>query len=288
MGKKKRRACHHRRHHRCALCLSHAAVVWHATSVATAARVGAAGGTASPRHVRSPLRRSCLEAPLALWHSRAACAVHFIGAGVTLVLTRTAAQAWATSRGVSLRCSPSRRSVCRSAGGVACPRAMHVRVVRCGGLGRALCAVLLCHATGRLLPRLGGRGGAVPTAALAAPDFGVASWRSAPWPMCRRLPGGLARSASASAVRAVWSGGDWDRSLGAAAVWRLLRLCWERNGLCVVVVCSCGVRSIVVWSRMRSATHATHTTGHRASRGDITARSRATWRQVSAAVVRIS
>ena len=194
--------------------------------------------------------------------ARRLCVVRFLGAEVTLVVARAAAPVWAISGGVALRCSPSRRSVCRWLAVSACDAR-----ARCGGLGRVLCAVLLCHAAGRLLPRFGGGGGgAVPTAALAAPGVGVASSRSAPWPMCRQLPGGLARLASASGARRVerrrrplsrCGGGVATVTVVLGAKWtmrscRVLARSTQRHGL------------VCVWSCIHGATHATHTTGPRA------------------------
>ena len=50
--------------------------------------------------------------------------------------------------------------------------------------------------------------------------------------------------------------------IGAAAVWQLLRWCWQQHGVCVVVVCSRGVRMIVVRSRTSGAIHTPHTHTH--------------------------
>ena len=153
-GEEAARACHHLRHHRCALCLSHAAVRY-AASVATAARAGAAGGTASPRQVRSPPRRSCLLAALlVLWHSRAACAWCVFSVRKLRWLWR-GRQRQSGRSAVAWRCVALRRAG-RSAGGWPCPRAMHVRVVVDWGV----CCVLCCCATRRGGCYLGSAAGA--------------------------------------------------------------------------------------------------------------------------------
>ena len=71
--------------------------------------------------------------------------------------------------------------------------------------------------------------------------------------------GDLARSPAAAC--AAWGGGG-SQFIGAAAVWQLLRWCWQQNGVCVVVVCSCGVRMIVVRSCTSGAIHTPHTHTH--------------------------
>ena len=82
-------------------------------------------------------------------HSRTECVVRSLSAKVTLIVTQTAASVRVISGAVPRRSSPSRRSLCRWLGVFA----GDVRALW-GGLGRALCAVLLCReAVGRLLPR---------------------------------------------------------------------------------------------------------------------------------------
>ena len=165
-------------------------------------------------------------------------------------------------RGVALRRAG------RSAGGLACSR---VTSVRCGVGWGARCALCCCAVKRWGGCYLGGDGGAAPTAASAAPGVGVASSRWAPWPMCRALPGGLARSPAAACAR---------RGTAEAAVLSAP----SRGGVAVTVVSAAprGVRSgsvlaqrahsrgsVVHAQREHAATH----THHRASRGDITTRS---------------
>ena len=226
------------------------------------------GGKASPRQVRSPRCRYAGAAPAAslalrtheprLWCVLSPRWLRWCDSGGGV--------GWSEQRycvAAALSAAPE-----RAAGGLACLRVMP-RALWCG-LGRAV-GVLPCRRCE------GGCGlGAVAVAAAQilrrcrwAPTAGVASSRWAPRPT-RRGCGDLARSLAAACAA---SGGGGSRFLGAAVVWRLLRWCWQQNGVCLVVVRSRGLHTTVVRSRTRGAIHTAHThTHHRGSRGDITAR----------------
>jgi hypothetical protein len=106
---RRRRAGHRRRHHRARRVCP--APRRHAASAATAARGDIVGGTAPPRQVRSPLRRSrLLAASLALCVLTRPFVVRFLGAAVTCCVTRAAAAIVASSESVSPRRFPPRQN----------------------------------------------------------------------------------------------------------------------------------------------------------------------------------
>jgi len=256
VGEEAARAGHRRRRHRCAPCLSRAS-----TACSLGGHGGARwrrGGTASPRQVRSARCRCAGAAPaasLCSLRTHAPCAWCVLSARRLRWCDAGGGDGWSEQRcrvAAALSAAPQ-----RPAGGFACSRVMpHALWCR---LGRGVDCAAAPLVREQLWSRRGGGGGsAEPTEASRALGVGVVSSRWASRPM-RRGCGDLARSPAAAC--AAWGGGG-SRFIGVAAVWQLLRWCWQQHGVCVVVVCSRGVRMIVVRSRTSGAIHTPHTHTH--------------------------